>query len=421
MNLIATNCTPLASAALLPAKCLGPTWSLDAPCPKCWENPWPDYDPLHNSTELSPQLQAVMSQRLQEYIGAMSTARPASYGGDSGTVFSGVGGRALLLLKLHELTGNATFGAAAEAYVKAMENRLSKQRLEDRVSGFVGFMWSRVGMLCVGAFAAEKRGDASQAAKYVGEVRGLLTSLSGKYDDFDSGRAGLLYASRFLDANLKTAAIPRAPVVALAHAIITRGAATGRAHGHSFLQWHGPNDNGLWLGQSHGSAGILQQLLAVPELASNRTAIRLITATLDHIVSLQFTSGNFPSEYYKPNVPLPSCRTDGHRLQAMLQAAPLHSPPSGQPPLWKMSCVPPSAFSALSLSLLAHLGRRRSRRVVATARRTCSCNGIMARRACRQRFSPAGVSWAACVVSATSRARRQPSMPRGNAVCSSRG
>jgi hypothetical protein len=52
-------------------------------------------------------------------------------------------------------------------------------------------------------------------------------------------------------------------------------------------------------GTSHGSGGVLSQLLDVPELLEEGTTSReLIIGTLDHIVSQQFPSGNFPSEYY---------------------------------------------------------------------------------------------------------------------------
>jgi lantibiotic modifying enzyme len=64
------------------------------------------------------------------------------------------------------------------------------------------------------------------------------------------------------------------------------------------MQWHGPNDDGLWLGQSHGVAGVVQQLLEVPELLENATALGFLRRTLDWVVSQQFASGNFPTEYY---------------------------------------------------------------------------------------------------------------------------
>jgi hypothetical protein len=114
--------------------------------------------------------------------------------------FSGIGGRALLLLKLHNATGNASYLARAQPYVAAMEAKLASQAVEDTLSGFVGFMWSRVGMLCVSAVAADARGDGATVAARVRAVSDLVASLRGRYDDFDSGRAGLLYAVRFLEA-----------------------------------------------------------------------------------------------------------------------------------------------------------------------------------------------------------------------------
>jgi len=94
--------------------------------------------------------------------------------------------------------------------------------------------------------------------------------------------------------------VSRSSVLRLACAIVDRGAATARGAGDAGLLWHGPNDRGLWLGQSHGAAGVLQQLLAVPELVANATAAALIARTLDRIVQEQLPSGNFPTEYYAP-------------------------------------------------------------------------------------------------------------------------
>ena len=301
---------------------------------------------------LTPAVRARMRQRLGEYLQSMAANRPASHA-DSGTVFSGSGGRALLLLKLHAATGNATYLAQAAPYVAAMEARLARQKLSDAASGFVGFQWSHVGMLCVGAVAAQAGGDDAKADAFAQQVAEAVSSQAGKYDDFDSGRAGLLYAVNFLEANLKpprtaaeagataeateamttattaatttttaatatttaavdvvvpTPRVPRADVLSLALAIVDRGAATAAAHGEEgILLWHGPNDGGLWLGQSHGASGVLQQLLAVPELVAlvrpsnprgNATARALLTATFDHIVASQLPSGNFPTEYY---------------------------------------------------------------------------------------------------------------------------
>lgn len=294
-----TKCHPLADAAALPPQCLAPTWSLDPPCPRCWANPSPEYVPGASPTGVDAALRASMRRALAAYLAEMQAQRPPT-AADGGTVFSGVGGRALLLLKLQAATGSSAYAASAAAYVAAMEAKLPRQELADKLTGFVGFMWSRVGMLCVSALAADRRGDGAVVGRRVAQVVAAFRAREGKYDDFDSGRAGLLYAARFLDANLGAGAprVPRALVLAVAQAIVDRGAATGAAHGNAFLQWHGPNDHGLWLGQSHGSAGVLQQLLAVGELRANATAMAAIGATLDHLVASQLPSGNFPTEYY---------------------------------------------------------------------------------------------------------------------------
>ena len=375
-----------------------------------------DYDPATTpggpTAPLTPAVRALMQERLDAYLERMAAVRPASHA-DKGTVFAGSGGRALLLLKLHAATANASFLAAANGYVAAMEARLPRQRASDAAAGFVGFQWSHVGMLCVGAVAAQANGDDAKADGFAAQVAAAVASRAGRYDDFDSGRAGLLYAVRFLEANLKprmaevttaeptttepetaeatavattveatttepetaeatavattveattttttmpagaaegsarraaapTPRVPRADVLDLALEIIDRGAATAAAHGApGILLWHGPNDGGLWLGQSHGASGVLQQLLAVPELVAdhphrhshppsppppppvttpslttappspiqvalvrpdnprgNATARALLTATFEHIVTSQLPSGNFPTEYY---------------------------------------------------------------------------------------------------------------------------
>lgn len=221
-------------------------------------------------------------------------------------VFGGTGGRALVFLKLFEATKNSTYLKIAQDYVETMERGLTKQKIQDDLTGFVGFLWSHVGMLCVSALAADFRGDNSTVQDRVDSVRELFNrdTIPGKYDDFDSGRAGLIYAARFLKSNVRPRNVDKidpADVAKVVSAIIDRGYETGIVkNGNTFLQWHGPNDDGLWLGQSHGSAGILQQvILGAPQyLAQNQTAAVLVERTFDEIVDSQFVSGNFPSEYY---------------------------------------------------------------------------------------------------------------------------
>lgn len=291
-----TVCWPISKASELPSNCLAPTWSLDG-CPKCWENSGTPMD-------MSPALKEKMKERLNEYIDLMLRERPASKDDSTGgTVFSGVGGRALILLKLFSATSNSTYLSMAKDYVHDMESKLLVQETKDLISGFVGFMWSRVGMWCVSALYADMVNDTETVKKRLKDINDLFEKDEGKYDDFDAGRAGLLFAARFLRSNIHPKGQPKISEALLrkvALSIIQRGYETGVTNGHTYLQWHGPNDSGLWLGQSHGTAGVIQQLVeTVPDLfRENVTARKFIEVTLDNMVESQFSSGNFPTEYY---------------------------------------------------------------------------------------------------------------------------
>ena len=45
-------------------------------------------------------------------------------------------------------------------------------------------------------------GDVQSSQVYVAQVQKLIDAQTGRYDDFDSGRAGLLFAGHFLNTNL---------------------------------------------------------------------------------------------------------------------------------------------------------------------------------------------------------------------------
>ena len=82
----------------------------------------------------------------------------------------------LLLLKLHAATANSTYLALAAPYVAAMEKKLVAQEAADLAQGYVGFQWSHIGMLCVGAVAAQANGDDAKADGYAQQVAAAVKS-----------------------------------------------------------------------------------------------------------------------------------------------------------------------------------------------------------------------------------------------------
>lgn len=165
-----------------------------------------------------------------------------------------------------------------------------------------------IGVYCVGAVIATLTGDDEAATERIAEVQKIFDQSTSDtyalYDDFDAGRAGLLSAATFLEDFYGKQVITRESIVNVAKATVERGYKLSRDP-QNYLEWISPNDGGRWLGQSHGSAGVLVQLLDVPEimeaggsLVENSAYRDMIIKTLDHLVANQFPSGNFPSEYH---------------------------------------------------------------------------------------------------------------------------
>lgn len=263
----------------------------------------PDYTP-GASLELSAAARNAIQQHLPDYLARLLQLFPVpdrSFSGDP-TVFSGAGGEALLFLKLYRLTRNDTYLDLSRTYIDASVRRLPQQKLADEIKGYSGFFWSHSGILAVAAVVYDTLGqEADKVRSWVAELDTLAASAAGRYDDFDSGRAGLLFACAFANAHVSdpTARVASDNMLSLAQVIID----SGRAHappGVPYLAWISPNDGERWLGASHGSAGVLFSLLrnAPAALWQNATATGLVRATLDHIVASQFPTGNFPAEYF---------------------------------------------------------------------------------------------------------------------------
>ena len=70
-----TRCHPIGNASALPRQCLGPVWSLDPPCPRCWTNEAEDYVPGVSPTALSPALRGKMQAALDTYLLEMEARR----------------------------------------------------------------------------------------------------------------------------------------------------------------------------------------------------------------------------------------------------------------------------------------------------------------------------------------------------------
>lgn len=271
-------------------------------CPKAYNNTMDDWAGNSSSEGLvvESDLAAWMSSSVDTYLAKIQSMYPPDSSlSDSPEVFNGVGGRALIYLRAFQQSGASTDLAMAQRYADE-----ALRRIGEISSKYVGFLWGRTGVWCVAAVIYDNLGNATKVNELVAQVESMFEAAVdddvAPYDDWDAGRGGLLFAARFLQEHLSAAdagwIIARPLVVAVAQAVVDRGARLSRSA--DYLEWISPNDGGKWLGQSHGSAGVLHGLLDVPELFDNATAQALVLGTLDHIVASQQPSGNYPTEYY---------------------------------------------------------------------------------------------------------------------------
>jgi hypothetical protein len=268
-----------------------------------------DYDGSESGLVVEPSLAAFMQSTLDKYLARVQLIFPpedaVKPSVEQPSVFTGSGGRALIYLRQYQFTGVAEYLATAQQYVDGALANI--QQIDEK---FCGFNWGRTGVYCVAAAIYDALGDAEKVQEMMGHVQSVFASAVDDsrcpYDDWDSGRGGLLYAADFLQRNLieyKTSsepAIPRGMVAAVGLAIVDRGARVSREPGQ-YLEWISPNDGEIWIDNSQGSCGVLHGLLAVPEVVqANATARALVIGTLNHIVAMQQPSGNFPTEYFSP-------------------------------------------------------------------------------------------------------------------------
>ncbi|RUS22529.1 hypothetical protein BC937DRAFT_88560, partial [Endogone sp. FLAS-F59071] len=155
------------------------------------------------------------------------------------------------------------------------------------ISHDIGFLSSEVGMYAVAAAVAHHMGATEQSELHLQSLRSLLPSCftSQTPSNLLTGRAGYLYALKFVLANAGPAAaeiFTPESIAPIYEAIIEDGRRTacdlGLAH-RTPLMWR--SDNQAYLGVSRGAAGILTVLMMWPDGADIEKEVK---ATLDFVL-----------------------------------------------------------------------------------------------------------------------------------------
>jgi len=266
-------------------------------CPRYYNNTMADYRP-GDAISVNEDLASFFKSTFQTYLAMMENEYPPTKL-DRADVFFGVAGRAYIYWRLYVNYNDTQYLTKAKAYIA-----LAVENISTLDESQVGFNWGRTGVHCVAAVIFDALQDSCGRGMHVQSVMSIFEEAVNddyaSYDDWDAGRAGLLFAGSFLRSHLPSEAIPETltqSMMAIAQAIIRRGKENSR-NPTKYMEWISPIEKGRWVGQSHGSAGVLRALLMVPKILEDEDVKTSITNTIEHVLLTQFPSGNFPSEYF---------------------------------------------------------------------------------------------------------------------------
>ena len=112
---------------------------------------------------------------------------------------------------------------------------------ESKKNGYASFMWGPAGVFAVQFVTHSLLNATSTAQSAMNEIHKIILTNSFTHNDFLPGRAGLLFAARFVEAN-NPLALPLPwtdeDLMAVAQAIISDGVSPDRA----YMQWNLPTD-----------------------------------------------------------------------------------------------------------------------------------------------------------------------------------
>jgi len=268
------------------------------PCPRFYNNTMPDYIPGANTT-IPDDLKKQMSTTMETYINMILTNAPPTDTSIGTYIDTGIGGQAVLFLRLYTNTKNKEYLNYAQKYLEAAL-KLTTQTPRSNV----GFLGSYTGIYTMAAIIYAELGDTMNSQKYIGLMQqAIREGLASTDDTFDTGRSGTIMAAKMLNNYFGANTIPKQDIITMAYQIFEDGVRQG-TNGH--LAWKNNiyPDIVFW-GQGHGSTGAVQQLLDIPELVANETVARYLKNTLDYYLTLQLPDGNFPTPQVPPYPPEP--------------------------------------------------------------------------------------------------------------------
>ncbi|XP_011308985.1 lanC-like protein 2 [Fopius arisanus] len=240
------------------------------------------------NNSLSENFEAVLEQHIHDFIHRMNMKEQEWINRNDSSVYTGISGIAYLFFVYGERFNEPTYiDKAVELIEGAGGNKNDKKSIT--------FLTGEAGRLAVGALIHHSVGNDEKSTEIITRLKSLYDfSAMYYYDELLYGRAGYLYSLLFVNKNISEGLIDEDLIKKVINCILTTGknySASRRLKIPLMYSWHEKE----YLGGAHGIAGILYVLLQAREYLTDAQLNDEIKPSIDYLITLRFSSGNFPS------------------------------------------------------------------------------------------------------------------------------
>ncbi|XP_041479094.1 lanC-like protein 2 isoform X1 [Lytechinus variegatus] len=256
-------------------------------------NPYPPFSTesatnIIQDGKLADSFRKLLNQSIITLLGQMESGLRRDRDESDHSVYTGVTGIAFLYLHLYTENKTEDYLKMCYEYVKRPLRHLKGRR--------VTFMCGDAGPLTVGGLFYHRTGNQSEMRHCINKLNSLVQSIEDPNlpDELLYGRVGYLYSLLFLQKHLGEGYIDQDIIDKVCACILDSGQKLARKEKSSsplLFEWHEKK----YIGAAHGMAGILTLLMQVKSAVVSDNLHSLIKPTVDYVLQLRFSSGNFPS------------------------------------------------------------------------------------------------------------------------------
>ncbi|XP_075237551.1 lanC-like protein 2 [Lycorma delicatula] len=263
-------------------------------CKEALVNKYDDYSPnsvLILDKNISQTMKGRYDETISLLLSKLEKELPRLEGSSDISVYTGSSGIALLHFFLAIKTKNKELLMWPQNYLASIFKNLKGRR--------ECFLNGDGGPLALGAVIFSDQ-NPEMSKVFLDRLVSLHLKVINKSaetpDELLYGRVGYLYSLLFVNKYIGPNTVNPEVIRKVVMAVLQSGQQLAQEKGISKIsplqyEWHGKN----YLGGAHGTAGILYMLLQAKDVLMESELETLIAPTIDHLLELQFRSGNFPS------------------------------------------------------------------------------------------------------------------------------